>query len=127
MARATDSPSDAFPTLRPDEGEDGARASPGGLTVSPLGSTLPNGQVLDDALLHVVEARVVRAEDLLRGGDVHVVPDADAPRDLGDGVEPGADPSVLDVLLGRPLQPVDLPKDRLANRLRHPFDSALSR
>ena len=59
-----------------------------------LGLELAHGQVLEDALLHVVQPVVVLVEDARRLGDVEAVLGLDAPGELEDGVEPRADPPV---------------------------------
>ena len=73
-----------------------------------LGAQLAHRQVLDDAVLHVVETGVVGVEDRARVTDVELLVGARAPRDLEHGVEPGADPPVLGALLAGALEPVDL-------------------
>src|SRR6266540_315880 len=98
---------------RADQRDDGAGAAAGGLDAT-VGAQLAHGQVLDDAVLHVLEAGVVGVEHLACPADVEPVLGPLAERQLGDGVEPGPDPAVLGVLLRRPLQPVDLALDRLA-------------
>src|SRR6266702_3266507 len=98
---------------RADQRDDGAGAAAGGLDAT-VGAQLAHGQVLDDAVLHVLEAGVVGVEHLACSADVELVLGPLAERQLGDGVEPGPDPAVLGVLLRRPLQPVDLTLDRLA-------------
>ena len=60
---------------------------------------------------------MVGVEDGAGPVDVEVVDAALAPRDLEHGVEPVADPPVLDVLLGRALEAVDLAGDRLPRGL----------
>ena len=65
VARAIDSPIDVLPVPgRPDERQDGARAPVVGHAA--LGAELAHREVLDDALLHVVEAGVVGVEHLAR-------------------------------------------------------------
>ena len=78
----------------------------------------PNSQVLQDALFHIGETFVVLVEDARRVGDVEVVLGDDAPGDLEDGVEPGADPAVLGILLGRPIELVDLAQHSRTDVLR---------
>ena len=51
-------------------------------------------------------------------GHVELVVGAHAPRQLEDGVEPGADPAALGALLAGALQPVDLLLDRACARRR---------
>ena len=84
-----------------------------------VGPQLADGQVLDDAVLDVVEAGVVGVEDDPGLGHVEVVVGLGAPRQLDDGVEPGADPAVLGALLAGALEPVQLLVDRLADVLGH--------
>ena len=88
--------------------EDGPGSAPGHLPEPPLLAELADGQVLDDAVLHVRQAGVVLVEDPARVGDVQVVLGPDAPRDLGHPVQVGADPAVLGRLLGHLLQPAEL-------------------
>ena len=102
---------------RADEGQDGARAPAAERARGPLGPQLAHGQVLEDAVLHVVESVVVLVEDPRRLAHVQPVLGLDAPRELEHGVEPGADPAVLGVLLARALELVDLALDRLTHRL----------
>ena len=80
---------------------------------------LAHGEVLDDAVLHVLQAGVVRVQDRARLGDVEVVLGADVPRELGHPVEVGADPAVLGRLLGRALQAAELALGLLADVLGH--------
>ena len=76
--------------------------------VSLRSAQLAHREVLDDAVLHVVEAGVVGVEDPARLGDVEPVVGTGAPRQLEHRVEPGADPAVLGALLAGALEPVDL-------------------
>ena len=78
---------------RPDEGQDGPRAAPVDGRQAALGLQLAHGQVLEDALLHVLQTVVVGVEDARRLGDVEPVLGLDAPGELEHGVEPGADPA----------------------------------
>src|SRR5207247_7110370 len=75
-----------------------------------VGAELADGQVLDDAVLHVLEAVVVGVEDGPGVGDVEAVVGPHAPGELGDGVEPRPDPPVLRVLFARALEAFDLPR-----------------
>ena len=59
--------------------------------------------------------------------EVEVVVGALAPRQLEDGVEPGADPAVLGGLRAGALEPVDLALDRLADVVGQASRSASSR
>ncbi len=91
-------------------------SSPGGETA--LGAQLAHGEVLDDPVLDVVEAGVVGVEHGAGVHQVEVVLGPLVPRDLEDGVEPGAHPAVLGALLGHALQPVDLAADGVVDLLR---------
>ena len=82
-----------------------------------LGLELAHGEVLEDALLHVLQPVVVGLEDARRLGDVEPVLGLDAPRDLEHGVEPRADPARLRALVARALELVDLALDGLADVL----------
>ena len=109
---------------RADQGQDGAGAPPGGTTgihffEPPLPAQLADGQVLDDALLHVVETGVVGVKDGPGLGQVEPVVGALAPGQLGQPVEPGADPGVFRALLAGALQAVDLPLDGRPHGLGH--------
>ena len=112
-ARATDSPSDVLPTPG---GPTSARIAPAprtpGVGHAALGAQLAHREVLDDAVLHVVEPGVVGVEDRAAPPTSSVVVGTRAPRQLEHGVEPRADPAVLGALLARALEPVDLALDR---------------
>ena len=95
-----------------DQGQDGARAAPVDRRQPALGLELAHGQVLEDAVLHVLEAVVVGVEDALGLRDVEAVVRLDAPGDLEHGVEPGADPPGLGALVAGALELVDLALDR---------------
>ena len=56
---------------------------------------LADGEVLEDALLHLLEAVVVLVEDLAHRGDVEVVRRRVVPGKIEDPVEVGADDGVL--------------------------------
>ena len=58
---------------RPDEREHGTGAAAADDLQAALGAAGAHGEVLDDAVLHVVQAVVVGVEHLARGGDVGVV------------------------------------------------------
>ena len=73
-----------------------------------LDPQLADGQVLDDAILDVVQTGVVGVEHRPGLADVEPVIGPLAPRQLEHGVEPGADPAVLGALLAGALQLVDL-------------------
>src|SRR5829696_5931534 len=106
-------------TRRADQGDDRPGAAPALVGQAPLAAELAHGQVLEDAVLHVLEAGVVGVQDPPGLGDVQGVGGLLAPGQLGHGVEPGPDPAVLGVLLAGPLQAADLPLDRLADGLGH--------
>ena len=84
-----------------------------------LGAAGADGEVLDDPLLDLVEAVVVGVQHLAGAGDVVAVVGRARPRQLEHGVEPGADPGGLGVLLAGPLELVDLPEQRLAHVVGH--------
>ena len=102
---------------RPDEGQDGSRPAPVHGREAALGLQLAHGEVLEDALLHVLEPVVVGLEDARRLGDVETVLRLDAPGELEHGVEPGTDPARLGALVAGALQLVDLALDSLAHVL----------
>ena len=102
---------------RADEGQDGPRAAPVHRRQAALGLQLAHGEVLEDALLHVLQPVVVGLEDARRLGDVEAVLGLDAPGDLEHGVEPGADPARLGALVAGALELVDLALDGLAHVL----------
>ena len=79
---------------------------------------LAHRQVLDDPFLHVVKAGVVLVEYLPRAGDVVGVLGPLVPRDVEDGVEPGADPADFRRLVRGPLELVDLAQRGRLDRLR---------
>jgi hypothetical protein len=103
---------------RAHEREDGTATAPALVDEAALGPQLAHGEVLDDAVLDVDQPGVVGVEDPARLADVEPVVGADAPRQLGDRVEPGPDPAVLGALLARALQALDLALDRVADRHR---------
>jgi hypothetical protein len=107
---------------RTDQGDDGPRAPTAHGRQPALGPQLADGQVLDDAVLHVVEAGVVGVEDGPGLGDVEVVLGALAPGDLEHRVEPADDPAVLGALLAGALQLVELTFDGDPGRLRQGLD-----
>ncbi len=74
--------------------------------------------MLDDAVLDVVEPGVVGVEYRAGRGDVVGVLRPDIPRQVEDGVQPGADPAALRGGIRRPLQLVDLLQRRGAGLLR---------
>ena len=91
-----------------------ARAAAAHHLEPPLGATAPDGEVLDDPLLDLVEPVVVRVEHGAGGDHVGGVLGRDAPRQLEHGVEPGPDPGRLRALVAGALELVDLAQQRLA-------------
>ena len=109
---------------RADQREDRARAPTalGGRVAvahAALGAQLAHRQVLDDAVLHVLEPGVVLVQDPPGVGDVEVVLGPDVPRHVDQPVEVGPDPAVLGRLLGGALQPAQLVIGLLADLLGH--------
>ena len=102
-----------------DQGQDHPRAPASGGGQAAVRPALAHGEVLDDPLLHVGEPGVIGVERAPGLPQVEVVLRARPPRQLEDGVEPGADPAMLGALLARALQPGDLALDGLASRVRH--------
>jgi hypothetical protein len=102
---------------RADQRQDGTGPATADRRQAALGLQLAHGQVLEDAVLHVVEAVVVLVEDAGRLGHVEPVLGLLAPGQLEHGVQPGAYPSVFGVLLAHPLELVDLAVDGLADPL----------
>ena len=78
---------------------------------------LAHGEVLEDALLDLLEVVVVLVEDLARVLEVEVVLGRDAPGQVDDPVEVGADDGVSARVGMAALEPLDLLLDLLA-RLR---------
>jgi hypothetical protein len=107
---------------RAHQGDDGAGPSTAHGRQPALGAQLAHGQVLDDAVLDVVEAGVVGVEDGAGLDHVELVLRRLAPRDLEDGVQPRADPAVLGALLAGALQLVELALDGHARRLGQGFE-----
>src|SRR5215211_6325733 len=104
---------------RADQGDDRPGAAAALVGQAPLAAELAHGQVLEDAVLHVLEAGVVGVQDPPGLGDVQGVLGLLAPGELGHGVEPGPDPAVLGALLAGPLQPADLALDGGPDALGH--------
>ncbi len=96
---------------RTDEHQDRARAAAVDRHQTTLGTELAHREVLEDALLDVLEAVVVLVEDPGRIEHVEGVLGTHAPRQFQDGVEPRTDPAVLGALLVRALQLVELALD----------------
>ena len=103
---------------RADECQHRATAAAADDLEAALGAACSDGEVFDDALLHVVETFVVGVEHFAGGHDVGVVRRTNVPRQLEDRVEPGADPAGLRVLVAAALQLVDLAQRSLAHLLR---------
>ena len=80
---------------RADQGEHGAGTPAADDPHAPVRAALAHGQVLDDALLDVVQPGVVLVQDAPGVGDVVGVLGPLVPRDVEDGVQPGADPAGL--------------------------------
>src|SRR5690606_16599903 len=102
---------------RADQEQDGPAVAVITVTEAALGAQLAHRQMLDDALLDVVERGVVGGEHGPGLVQVEVVRGEDSPGDIEHGVEPGTDPGVLGRLLAHPLQTVDLPLDGLGHLL----------
>ena len=82
-----------------------------------VGPALAHGQVLDDPVLDVIQAGVVRVQDGPGRADVVGVVGRGVPRDLQHRVQPGADPAALGRLVGAALQLVGLLERRLLDLL----------
>ena len=76
--------------------------------------------MLEDAVLHVLQAVVVLVEDGSGCGDVEAILGLLAPRQLEHRVEPRANPALLRALFVRALELVDLLKDCGADGLGQP-------
>ena len=95
-----------------------SRRRRGTASTAALGAQLADGEVLDDALLHVVEAGVVGVEDARGPREVVALVGRRVPHgQLEHAVEPGADPALLGALAAGALEPVELLLDRLAHLL----------
>ncbi len=103
---------------RADQGEHGAGTPPADDPQAPVGAALAHRQVLDDALLDVIEPGVVLVQDAPGVGDVVGVLGPLVPRDVEDGVQPGADPAGLGRGVRSALQLVDLLQRGVLDRLR---------
>ena len=101
---------------RPDQGQDRARALV--LLDAALLAQLADGEVLDDPLLHVVEARVIGVEHLARVLRVEALLRGRAPRHGEQPVEVRADHLRLAGLVAHALEPGDLALGLLAHRVR---------
>ena len=104
---------------RSDQGDDRARSAAAEHLEAALLAQLAHGEELDDAVLHVGQTGVVLVQDSARLDQVVVVLGAHVPGDVEHPVEVGADPSVLGVLLARPLQAVELAVDLGQHVLGH--------
>ena len=82
------------------------------------GAAVADGQVLQDAVLHVGQAGVVGVEHLAGRAEVGVVLGAGRPRHLEHGVEPGADPAGLGRRVAGALELADLAQRGLAYVVR---------
>ena len=111
MARAIERPSEVLPT-------------PGGPTkqrIGPLGVALElaHGEVLEDALLDLLEVVVVLVEHFARVLEVEVVGRHLLPGEAGQPVEIGADDRGLGALRVAALQAADLALQLFLRRLGH--------
>ena len=102
---------------RPDQGQDRARLAVGGDVA--LGAQLLDGDVLDDPVLDVVEARVVGVEDLARVHGVEAILGALAPRHGDQPVQVGPDHVALAAALAHALQAPELALGLLAHLVGH--------
>jgi hypothetical protein len=103
---------------RPDQRQDRARA-PVGLDAALL-AQLGDRDVLDDPVLHVLEAGVVGIQHLAGVQRIEPLLGADAPRHREQPVEVVADHRRLGRALAHPLEPAELLLGLLAHGLRHP-------
>src|SRR5262249_39719233 len=106
---------------RTDQREDRACAArdtarPGTVVHAAIGAQLPHRQVLDDAVLHVVETGVVGLEDCTRLAHVELVVGTLAPRQVERGLDPRPDPTVLRALLAGALEALHLARYCLTRR-----------
>ena len=101
---------------RADQGQDRAGALV--LLDAALLAELAHGEVLDDAVLHVVEPRMVGVEHLTRVHRVEPFLGALAPRHREQPVEVGAHHLRLAGLVAHPLEPGDLALGLLAHGVR---------
>ena len=105
-------PSEVLPTPgRPDEAQDRTAA---------LRVELAHGQVLDDALLDLLETVVIGVEDAARAPDVDVLGVELRPRHGDQRVEVSARHRVLAARLVHPLEPLQLLAGMLLDIRRHP-------
>jgi hypothetical protein len=80
---------------------------------------LADGQVLDDAILDLLEIVVILVENLARFADLDVVRRLRAPRQLHEPIEIGANHAVFGTCLRHFGKPVELTISRLFRVLRH--------
>ena len=110
---------------RADQREDRARALV--LGDAALLAELAHGEVLDDALLHVVETGVVGVEHLARVRRIEPLLGALAPRHGEQPVEVGADHRRLAARVAHPLEPRELALRLLADVVGHVGRAIFSR
>ena len=117
-ARAIDSPIDVLPVPG---GPISVRIAPDLLVLRDpaLLPELAHGEVLDDAILDVLEPVVIRVEDLAREHRVEPLVGPLRPRHGDQPVEVRADHRRLGRLLAHPLEPVELPFRLLQHLLGH--------
>src|SRR6185436_15963660 len=104
-------------TRGPHERYDGARALVVGEAA--LGAELPHREILGDATLHVVEARVVLVEHRASVRRIELLLGALRPRHGEQPVEVGADHRRLGARLAHALEPAELALGLCAHGLRH--------
>ena len=102
---------------RPDQGQDRARLAVGRDVA--LGAQLLDGDVLDDAVLDVLQARVVGVEDLARVHGVEALLGALAPRHGDEPVQVGPDHVALAAALAHALEAAELALGLLAHLVGH--------
>ena len=103
---------------RPAEGQHRTAAAAADELQAAVGPPLAHGQVLDDPVLDVIQARVVGVQHRPRAGDVVGVLGALVPRHLQERVQPGPDPAGLRRLVRAALELRRLLQRRLADLLR---------
>ena len=102
---------------RADQGED--RTAAPVLLDAPLDAQLLDGEVLDDAVLDVLEAGVVGVQHRAGVDGIELLLGALLPRHGDEPVQVGADHARLARLLAHPLEPPELLGGLLLDRLRH--------
>ena len=116
--RATDSPERGLADPGgTDQGQDGPGAAAADRSQAALDLQLADGEMLEDAVLHVAQSVVVLVEDAGRLDQVDAVLGLDSPGELEDGVQPRTDPAVLGALVRGALQLGDLTLHRGAHVL----------